>query len=75
MSIILAETARDLLSKMLVIDPNHRISIDDALNHRYLQGYWHNEADFNVAPQNMTSVEPNIDECERTADQWKGFVQ
>lgn len=28
--------ARDLLSKMLVIDPEHRITIDQALKHPYV---------------------------------------
>jgi serine/threonine protein kinase len=32
----LAANARDLLSKMLVIDPNHRITVQEALQHPYV---------------------------------------
>ena len=31
--------ARDLLARMLVIDPHHRISVVDALQHPYLSRY------------------------------------
>lgn len=39
-----SELARDLLSKMLVIDPDHRINIDDALQHPYV-AVWADESD------------------------------
>ena len=32
----IAENARDLLSKMLVIDPNNRITVQEALQHPYV---------------------------------------
>ena len=32
--------ARDLLSKMLVIDPEHRITIDQALKHPYVNMWY-----------------------------------
>ncbi|KAE9545809.1 hypothetical protein FO519_010979, partial [Halicephalobus sp. NKZ332] len=32
-----AEHARDLLSKMLVIDPRHRITVQEALKHPYVK--------------------------------------
>lgn len=38
--------ARDLVGKMLVIDPNERISVDDALNHPYFS-LWHDDAHLN----------------------------
>ena len=41
-----ANSARDLLSKMLVIDPNNRISVDDAINHPYIN-VWYDEAEVN----------------------------
>ena len=31
-----ADLARDLLKKMLVIDPEHRITVDNALNHPFV---------------------------------------
>ncbi len=42
-----ANSARDLLSKMLVIDPNHRISVDEALNHPYIN-VWYDDSEVNA---------------------------
>ena len=42
-----ANTARDLLSKMLVIDPINRISVDEALNHPYIY-VWYDESEVNA---------------------------
>lgn len=46
-----ASQARDLLSKMLVIDPESRISVQEALNHPYIH-VWYDpaEADAVSAP-------------------------
>lgn len=41
-----ATVARDLLSKMLVIDPDRRISVDEALNHPYIN-VWYDEREVN----------------------------
>lgn len=40
----LASQARDLLSKMLVIDPDKRISVDEALRHPYIT-VWYDPAE------------------------------
>lgn len=45
--IILASQARDLLSRMLVIDPERRISVDDALLHNYIN-VWYDEGEVNA---------------------------
>lgn len=46
-SVCAASQARDLLSKMLVIDPEKRISVDDALSHSYIN-VWYDEAEVNA---------------------------
>ena len=42
-----ANAARDLISKMLVIDPNQRISVEEALNHPYIN-VWYDESEVNA---------------------------
>lgn len=41
---VLASQARDLLSKMLVIDASKRISVDEALQHPYIN-VWYDPAE------------------------------
>ena len=38
-----ADMARDLLAKMLVIDPRKRISVDEAINHPYIRVWYEDE--------------------------------
>lgn len=65
-----ASQARDLLSRMLVIDPERRISVDEALQHAYIN-VWFDELEVNApAPQNY---DHSVDEREHTVDQWKGM--
>ena len=45
-SSLTAPLARDLLTKMLVIDPLNRISVDEALNHPYIK-VWYDESEVN----------------------------
>ncbi|XP_041435707.1 mitogen-activated protein kinase 10 isoform X4 [Xenopus laevis] len=83
-----ASQARDLLSKMLVIDPAKRISVDEALQHPYIN-VWYDpsevEADhlrdrWNGQPvktKNNEKPPPQIydkqlDEREHTIEEWKG---
>jgi serine/threonine protein kinase len=49
-----ASQARDLLSKMLVVDPEHRISVDQALLHSYIY-VWYDESEVNAV-----SVKPKV---------------
>lgn len=39
-TVLLASQARDLLSKMLVIDASKRISVDEALQHPYINVWY-----------------------------------
>lgn len=64
-----ASQARDLLSKMLVIDPNNRISVDEALNHPYIR-IWREESEVNApAPQ---TYDESFEQQDRSVDDWKG---
>lgn len=42
-----ASQARDLLSRMLVVDPEHRISVDQALVHSYIK-VWYDDSEVNA---------------------------
>lgn len=66
-----ANTARDLLSKMLVIDPINRISVDEALNHPYIY-VWYDESEVNaVAPGVYNHA---VDEHEHSIEEWKRLI-
>lgn len=45
--LFIASQARDLLSRMLVIDPEKRISVDEALLHPYIN-VWYDEGEVNA---------------------------
>ena len=64
-----AGQARDLLSKMLVIDPERRISVEGALNHPYIR-LWREESEVNAPAPN--SYDESFEQQDRTVDQWKG---
>ncbi|VDP16443.1 unnamed protein product [Soboliphyme baturini] len=66
-----ADKARDLLSKMLVIDPEHRISVDEALQHPYVN-VWFDEAEVNAPPPSR--YDHGIDEQEHTVEEWKELI-
>ncbi|XP_075223369.1 stress-activated protein kinase JNK-like isoform X2 [Lycorma delicatula] len=67
----LRDQARDLLSKMLVIDPEKRISVDGALMHPYIRE-WCEEGEVNApAPD---PYDDSVDEREHTVEQWKELI-
>lgn len=54
-----ASQARDLLSRMLVIDPEHRISVDQALVHSYIN-VWYEESEVNAVCVTYNNSNPTI---------------
>ena len=50
---IIASQARDLLSRMLVIDQEDRINVDEALMHPYIN-VWYDESEVNAVSLNFT---------------------
>ncbi|KAK7493369.1 hypothetical protein BaRGS_00015495 [Batillaria attramentaria] len=66
-----ASVARDLLSKMLVIDPEKRISVDEALRHPYIN-VWYDESEVNgPAPGPYDHA---VDEREHSVEEWKNLI-
>lgn len=66
-----AASARDLLSKMLIIDPLHRISVNEALNHPYIR-VWYDESEVNAPAPNV--YDHSVDEQEHTIEEWKKLI-
>uniref|UniRef100_A0A672ZRN7 Stress-activated protein kinase JNK n=1 Tax=Sphaeramia orbicularis TaxID=375764 RepID=A0A672ZRN7_9TELE len=64
-----ASQARDLLSKMLIIDPAKRISVDEALQHPYIN-VWYDPAEVEAPPPQI--YDKQLDEREHSIDEWKG---
>uniref|UniRef100_A0A674P0Q5 Stress-activated protein kinase JNK n=1 Tax=Takifugu rubripes TaxID=31033 RepID=A0A674P0Q5_TAKRU len=64
-----ASQARDLLSKMLVIDASKRISVDEALQHPYIN-VWFDPAEVEAPPPKI--LDKLLDEREHTVEEWKG---
>uniref|UniRef100_A0A3P8QAQ8 Stress-activated protein kinase JNK n=1 Tax=Astatotilapia calliptera TaxID=8154 RepID=A0A3P8QAQ8_ASTCA len=63
-----ASQARDLLSKMLVIDASKRISVDEALQHPYIN-VWYDPTEVEAPPPVITDKQ--LDEREHTVEEWK----
>ncbi|XP_043368392.1 mitogen-activated protein kinase 10 isoform X12 [Dermochelys coriacea] len=77
-----ASQARDLLSKMLVIDPAKRISVDEALQHPYIN-VWYDPAEVEAwsvfCSPDLKKPPPQIydkqlDEREHTIEEWKELI-
>ncbi|KAG5831690.1 hypothetical protein ANANG_G00306420 [Anguilla anguilla] len=66
-----ASQARDLLSKMLVIDASKRISVDAALQHPYIN-VWYDPTEVEAPPPLITDKQ--LDEREHTVEEWKELI-
>ncbi|XP_048590112.1 stress-activated protein kinase JNK isoform X2 [Nematostella vectensis] len=66
-----ASQCRDLLSKMLVIDPAKRISVMEALHHPYVHVWYDaNEVECPVSKK----YDHSIDEQEHSVEEWKNLI-
>jgi len=63
--------ARDLLSKMLVIDPRHRMTVDEDLKHPHLN-LWFKDDEINGPPPATYDGSTEADEL--TVQQWKQLI-
>uniref|UniRef100_A0A9L0IFC5 Stress-activated protein kinase JNK n=1 Tax=Equus asinus TaxID=9793 RepID=A0A9L0IFC5_EQUAS len=66
-----ASQARDLLSKMLVIDPDRRISVDEALRHPYIT-VWYDPAEAEAPPPQIYDAQ--LEEREHAIEEWKELI-
>lgn len=62
---------RDLMSKMLEIDPDNRLTIDECLQHEYVRCWYRAEEASVNCPETYNH---GIDEVELTSDQWKELI-
>ncbi|XP_060096362.1 mitogen-activated protein kinase 9 isoform X3 [Heteronotia binoei] len=63
--------ARDLLSKMLVVDPDKRISVDEALRHPYIT-VWYDPAEAEAPPPQIYDAQ--LEEREHAIEEWKELI-
>uniref|UniRef100_A0A1I7RIM0 Stress-activated protein kinase JNK n=1 Tax=Bursaphelenchus xylophilus TaxID=6326 RepID=A0A1I7RIM0_BURXY len=66
-----AACARELLSKMLVIDPNYRITIEQALQHPYVH-LWYDAEEVEAPPSGR--YDSAVESGEHTVDDWKTLI-
>uniref|UniRef100_A0A0N4ZCA4 Stress-activated protein kinase JNK n=1 Tax=Parastrongyloides trichosuri TaxID=131310 RepID=A0A0N4ZCA4_PARTI len=65
-----ADQARNLLSRMLQIDPEKRITVDQALEHPYVR-IWYDPVEVNTRPEG--TYDESVD-SEHTVDEWKRLI-
>nr|CAB3263638.1 JNK c-jun N-terminal kinase [Phallusia mammillata] len=66
-----ASQARDLLAKMLVVDPIDRITVDDALQHPYIK-VWYDVSEVEGPVPKLG--DNSIDEAEFSVEKWKEVI-
>ncbi|KAK5967891.1 Stress-activated protein kinase JNK [Trichostrongylus colubriformis] len=67
-----AEWGRDLLARMLVINPDNRFSVEESLNHPYVK-VWFRDEEVN-APQSENRYNEEIDCADRSLSEWKELI-
>ena len=65
---LLISTALDLLSKMLTIDPEERITVDEALKHTYVETH----ADADDEPVSEQYIEA-CEKMQHPIEKWRGM--
>lgn len=68
-----AEQARDLLQRMLMLDPHERITVDQALMHPYVN-VWYDAAEVNSQPPDISLLRQFDDESGYTVNKWKDLI-
>ncbi|XP_071829020.1 stress-activated protein kinase JNK-like [Apostichopus japonicus] len=66
--------ARDLLSKMLVVDPEKRISVDNALNHPYINVWFDAKEVYGSGKPTLQYSDLIDDDKEHTVEVWKKLL-
>uniref|UniRef100_A0A914DEM5 Protein kinase domain-containing protein n=1 Tax=Acrobeloides nanus TaxID=290746 RepID=A0A914DEM5_9BILA len=68
-----ALNGRDFLKKLLVIDPQNRISIEQALRHPYVEEK-HEAGELDAKPRPILAYSGDIDSMELHTDEWKKLI-
>lgn len=68
-----ADQARDLLQKMLVLDPLHRITVDEALQHPYVN-VWYEPNEVEGLEPDVTFLRDFDDDSGYALGQWKKMI-
>jgi c-Jun N-terminal kinase len=63
-----AQSARDLIAQMLIVDPNNRISVQDALQHQYVH-LWYDASEVDAPPSGI--YDASVESAENTVEDWK----
>ncbi|XP_065840064.1 mitogen-activated protein kinase 9-like [Oscarella lobularis] len=63
--------ARDLLARMLVVDPDKRISVDECLRHPYIF-QWYDQSEVEAPPP--MRYDHTVEETDHTVDEWKALL-
>ncbi|CAD5221237.1 unnamed protein product [Bursaphelenchus okinawaensis] len=66
-----ASCARELLAKMLIIDPNYRITVEQALQHPYVH-LWYDAEEVEAPPSGR--YDSAVESGEHTVDDWKTLI-